>query len=175
MERLKYSPDELREAFRYASEQADFLLRSHAGNWRRAYTQFVEAMTLREEALKLLTRILDGHAGIDGRKWFEEAGQGRPPALPADRYGRLALGWKLVSLPVQKPGPDFDVGAQVDLSYVLSHGFAGGSLGEKYESFRLGYLVPFVEALRAFGEAIVAKLPEGGGPVDLWDAALAAF
>jgi hypothetical protein len=174
MERLNYSPNEIREAFRYANEQSQALVRSHIGNYRRAFSQFVEAMTLRQESLKLLTRILDGHRDLDGKKWYKEASDGKPPALPGDRYGKLALVWKLIPLPVEKPGADFDVKAGVDLKYVMAHAFPGESLGEKFEHFRVGYLEPFATELTAWGEAIVAKLP-ASGELDLWDAALAAL
>ncbi len=176
MERLSYEPGEIREAFRYAGEQAEFLLQSNASNWRRMYAQFVEAMTLREEALRLLVRLLDGHRGADVKQWFRDAAAGSPPALPEDRYGRLALVWKILAASIQKPGPDFDVGPGVDLPYVLANGFAGGSLGEKYEAYRQGFIVPFVDALRAWGDAIVARLPaDPAARVDLWDAAVAAL
>jgi hypothetical protein len=174
MERLTYAPSEIREAFRFANEQALGLVQSHIGNYRRVFTRFVEAMTQRQEAQKLLARLLDGHRDLDGKRWFKLASDGAPPALPKDRYGKLALVWKLVPLPVEKPGADFDVKSGVDLNYVMAHAFPGDSLGEKYEKFRVGYLEPFATELSAWGEAMCAKLP-ASGTVDLWDVALAAL
>jgi hypothetical protein len=129
----------------------------------------------RQEALKLLVRLLEGHRDLDGKRWYREAVEKSPPPLPADRYGKLALGWKLLPLPVEKPGEDQDIKVGVDLPYVLSHAFKGESLGERFENFRLGYIEPFTIELRAWGEAITAKLPEKAQSVDLWDAALAAL
>lgn len=175
MERLNYAPEEVREALRYAAQQGDYLLRANAANWRRNFKQFVDAMTQQQEALRLLARILEGHTRIDGKKWYAQAANKQPPPLPEDRYGRLALVWKLLVLVTAKTGADFSVEAAVDLPYVISYAFPGYSLGEKFEEFRLRYLEPFVVELRALADAVVAKLPPGGEKVDLWDAALAAL
>jgi hypothetical protein len=174
MERLKYAPAEIRDAFKFANEQGKFLAAAHMGNWRRVFTQYVESWTLRSEALKLLARLLDGHRELDGKRWYREAADRKPPPLPADRYGKLAMVWKLLPIAVERPGADQDIKSGVDLSYVMSYAFPGGSLGEKFEHFRAGYLEPFVNEVAAWGEAIVSKLPEKGD-VDLWDAAVAAL
>lgn len=175
MERLNYTPTEIREAFRFANEQAQVLLGSHAGNWRRTFTRFVAAMTQRQEALKLLMRLLDGHTQLDAKKWYKEASDRNPPPLPKDRYGKLALVWKLLPPAVERPGADHDIKAGVDLPYVMAYAFPGESLGEKFEHFRVGYIAPFVEELAAWGERIANGLPKKAETVDLWDAALAAL
>jgi hypothetical protein len=175
MERLNYSPAEIREAFRFAGEQAKLLVEANSGNFRRNFTRFVAAMTARQEALKLLVRLLDGHRELDAKKWYAEAAERRPPPLPKDRYGRLALVWKLLPPAVERPGPDQDVKVGVDVPYVMAYAFPGESLGEKFEAFRAGYLAPFAEELAAWGEAILAKIPKKAESVDLWDVALAAL
>ncbi len=177
MERLNYSPDEVREAFRYVREQAGRVASTHAGNWRTKYTQFVEAVTRNQEALKLLARLFDGHQTVSGHAWYKKAADRQAPPWPADRYDRLALGWQLVALAVQTRNPDgFDAREKVDLPYVLVNSdLPGGGLSEKYEAFRVAYLVRFAEELDRLGEAIERRIPPGAASIDLWDTALAAF
>lgn len=177
MERLNYTPDEIREAFRYARERCGHLAASHAGNWRRKFTQFEEAFTKNQEALKLLARLFDGHRTASGSKWYRAAADRAAPPLPTDRYERLALVWKLITMAVQKANPDgFDAREKIDLPYVLVNSdLPGGSLGEKFEELRVRMIVPFCEELERFAAAIERSLPEGAASVDLWDAALAAF
>jgi hypothetical protein len=178
MERLNYAPDELRGAMRYAREQSGHLASSHAGNWRRKFTQFVDAFTLNQECLKLLVRLFEGHQQVSGLKWYRAAADRKAPPLPADRYGRLALVWQLVARAMQKSNPDgFDSREKIDLPYVLVNSdLPGGSLGEKFEEFRQRFLEPFAIEIDAFATAVEDALPAGPGKeVDFWDAALAAF
>lgn len=177
MERLNYSPDEIREAFRYVHEKGIHIAQTHAANWRTKYTQFVEAVLRNQEALKLLARLFDGHQTVSGSAWYKAAADRKAPPWPADRYERLALGWKLVTLAVQKVNPDgFDAREKVDLPYVLVNSdLPGAGLSEKYESFRVGYIIPFVEELERLGAAIERRFPPGAKELDLWDAAIAAF
>jgi hypothetical protein len=178
MERLNYTPTELREAFRYLREQAGHLANTHAGNFRTKYIQFVDAVTKNQEALRLFVRILDGHQTADAVAWYKSAADRKAPPLPADRYERLAIVWKLVALAVKGSNPDgFDKGAKVDLKYVMVNSdLPGGGVGEKYESFRQAYLIPFAEELDRFATDVEAALPEDDkASIDFWDATLAAF
>src|SRR5205814_8909235 len=101
MERFNYGVDEVREALRYIREQCGHLAQSHAGNWRRKFTQFTEAVRMNQEALKLMSRLWDGHQTASGSKWFKAAADRAAPPMPADRYEGLSLVWKLVTMSVQ--------------------------------------------------------------------------
>lgn len=175
MERMNYTPDEIREALRYLAEQCGHLARSHAGNWRRTFTVFIDGMK-NQEALKLFTRLLEGHQTANGGKWYRAAADRKAPPLPGDRYERCALVWKLVTMAMQKINPDgFDAREKIDLPYVLVNSdIPGGSLGEKFENWRLGWLEPFCNELGHVSEAILKALP-ASGQVDFWDASLAAL
>lgn len=170
-ERYTYEPEEVRDAARYLDQQVDLLLHSHAANWRKKFIGFVEEMTLRFECLKLLTTLLGGNRNIDAKAWFEKAGAGDPPPLPEAPYDAMALVWLQIGAAVKQQGEGFVSNAAVDWPYVLSCGFAGGSLGEKYHDWLQGFLVPFTELLRAWMARITERMPQSG-TFDLWDLAL---
>jgi len=175
MERLRYKPEEIRDALRFSLEQAGALAQANAGNWRRVFQCFREGMTKRSEALLLIGRMLGGHGGTDIAAWYREAAAGNPPPLPASRYGRLAMVYKLVGRAIEKPAPGFMArGEKVDLQYAISNGFEGGSLGERFDRFRQGYLQAFADEWAAFAAEIERRLP-AEGEVDLWDLAAAAL
>jgi len=178
MERLNYTPDELREAFRYLREQGgQHLFQMHAANWRTKFTIFMDAMMKNQEALRLIVRLFDGHTRVSAKEWYKAAADRRTPPLPSDRYERLALVWQLISKAMPKSNPDgFDKNEKIDLPYVLVNSdIEGGSMGERLIEFRLRYIEPFVHELNAAGEDLLAAIPLGASSVDLWDAALAAF
>jgi hypothetical protein len=170
---LTYEPLELRDATRYVKEQTDLLLQSHAMNWRRKFLGFIEAMTLRFECLTLLMGLLDGNRNVDVRKWFADASKGEPAALPDQPYAAMALVWQQLQAAVQKHTAEgfFVTGSSVDLPYVMSNAFPGASLGEKFEHWRVDYLVPFVDQLLGWCDRIVEGMPEEGR-FDLWDLSL---
>ena len=84
----EYEPAEVRNAGVYLDEQLALLEQSHAANWRRKFTHFVNEMTLRFESLKLLTVLLGGNRNVDTGAWFKKACDGAPP--PRGRVRRRA-------------------------------------------------------------------------------------
>jgi len=168
-----YEPAEIRNAGTYLNEQLALLEQSHAANWRRKFNHFTDELTLRFESLKLLTVLLSGNRNVDTATWFQKACDGAPPPLPDKPYDLMALVWQQLGASVKKHGEGFFVtGSSVDLPYVLSCGFEGGSLGERFADWAIRYLQPFIDHIRAWHARVEAQMPEADS-FDLWDLALA--
>lgn len=175
MERLRYDLSEIEALVRWLHEQRLLVERCHAHNWRRLFASFCEAMVGHYEAGRLLARLLEGHRGVDCAAWFEEAAAGSPPPPPTDPYELLALVWQQVRTAVPTAGEGFNERKCIDLPYVMSNAFKGGSLGERFEHWRLDYVVPFVNVLGQWLDAMLASAQKCEGVIDLWDEALAAL
>ena len=171
MERLNYDGAELRDAFGWLATETQRLRGAHAANWRRLFTQYTEGVRSHYEALRLLVRMLDGHA-VDAVAWFRRAGEGNAPPPPDEGYPHVALVWKQLCAAVQKPGEGFLTAAHVDFPYVLSMAFPGESLGERFHNWKTAFLDPYVTLMGRVCEQVLAQAPAGDETVDLWDLAM---
>ncbi len=171
MERLNYDGREIRDAFGWLLRETERLEEAHAGNWRRMFTYYTEGVRTHYEALRLLARMLDGHA-VDAGAWFREAGKGNAPPPPDAGYPHVALVWKQLCAAVLKPGEGFFTASQVDFPYVLSSAFPGESLGERFHNWKIAFLDPYVTLMTRLCEQVIAQAPGDDDVVDLWDLAM---
>jgi len=166
MNRRTYDVDEVRQQARVLGEQSKLASTMHAMNYRQRFTDLL-ALFRRDEPLALLADVLNAHPGpdTDAKSYYAKACQGPAPALPGDRYTRMALVFHVISAVMLRE-------SKVDFHYLCTCGFPGPSLGHKVEAFRTGVLEPFLEDLRGLFADVAKTLP-ATGTVDLYEAYVA--
>lgn len=139
-------------------QAAQPLARFDAGNWRKVMLEASDAFFKGDGEMQAVARLLMENLDVDAARWFREASVGQPAPLPAKRYDRLALVFKMCAQAPKKAGAS-SVSENIDLPFALENAYPGLSKPASYERFRAEVLAPFLAELEKLGGALEAGTP----------------